>query len=96
MNKKEILESLNSFIKEERGKALTKDSILGDAELDSLGTIIVLAAMEAEYGLFSELDDKAHTEMLGNIKNLTVKEIIRKCVLSTTNASPGPNSKTEL
>lgn len=91
--KQDILDYLNKQIDEEHGKPVTMNSKFTDAELDSLGTMIVLAALDAEYE-FAELSDKDFLKKL-DIPNLTIRELVKLCVLSTTNTSKEQTDKTD-
>ena len=92
--KQEILDFLNKQIVEEHGRRVTMDSKFVDAELDSLGTMIVLATMDAEYNFGSEIADEDFISEL-DIPNLTIRRLVKLCVLSTTNSSKEQNEKTE-
>ena len=92
--KQEILDFLNKHIAEEHGKPVTMDSKFTDAELDSLGTMIVLATLDAEYNFGKEISDKDFISDL-DIPNLTIRRLIKLCVLSTTNSSKEQKEKTE-
>ena len=81
--KQQILDRLNELIVEERGKPVTMNSSFSDAALDSLGTMIVLASLDADYPFADRNSD--FTEL--DIPNLTIRELIRKCVLQTTATS---------
>jgi len=89
--KQQILDRLNELIVEERGKPVKMTSSLRDAELDSLGTMIVLASLEADYPFMKDAPGQGY-EIL-DIPNLTIRELIRKCVLSITSTSTEPNDK---
>ena len=91
--KQDILDYLNKQIDEEHGKPVTMNSKFTDAELDSLGTMIVLAALDAEYE-FAELSDNDFLKKL-DIPNLTIRELVKLCVLSTTNTSQEQTDKTD-
>ncbi len=88
MNKKEVLSRINEVILEEKGTIVTIDSMFTDAQLDSLGTAISLITIDSEFEIFDP--DKAEKDLsdLG-IPELTIRELVEKCVSSITNTSTG-------
>lgn len=94
--KQKILDQLNEYIVEEKGSPVTMDSMFRDAGLDSLGTVLVIISMEADYPIFKDLEDpeKEWVEYL-DFPQLTVRRFIKLCVLSITNTSTEQSSKTE-
>ncbi len=93
--KQEILDRLNELIVEEKGKPVTLDSKWTDAELDSLGTVITIACLEADYPFWKNLPSGSDGFQDMDFKNLTIRELVKKCVLSTTNTSSEPNTETD-
>jgi len=91
--KQEILDRLNEIIVEEKGQVVTMKSMWTDANLDSLGTVITIATLESEYPIFGDLPVDADALQTLDFKTLTIRELIRKCVLSITSASQEPASK---
>lgn len=85
ITKHEILDQLNKLIVNEKGRPVTMDSLFADAELDSLGTILVLAELDADYRIFPP--EKVENEIANLLENLTVRGLIVKCKLSTTGTS---------
>lgn len=71
----EILDFLNTKIREEHGNRVTLDSKWTDAELDSFGTVMVLADMDNEYGCFNR-------EWMASIDftTLTVLEVVERAI----------------
>jgi len=63
------------------------NSLFSDAELDSLGTVITIAILESEYPFFKDLPDDVDAISTIDFKTLTVRELIKKCVLSNTSTS---------
>ena len=63
-----------------------------DAELDSLGVMITLITIDADFHIFDV--DKVEEDISDlDIENLTIRDLVTKCILSTTNTSTG--QKTE-
>ena len=92
--KQEILDFLNKHIVAEHGKPVSMDSKFTDAELDSLGTMIVLATLDAEYDFGKEIADEDFISEL-DIPNLTIRRLVKLCVLSTTKSSQEQSDKTD-
>lgn len=93
--KQEILDRLNEIIVEEKGVRVTMDSLFSDSELDSLGTVITIATLEADYPIFKDLPKDADALSTINFETLTIRELIRQCVLSTTTTSQEQASETK-
>lgn len=91
--KQKILDRLNEVIIEEKGKAVTMNDKLVDSQLDSLGTIITIATLEAEYPFFASIPDDVDALKSLDIPNLTVRDLIKKCILSITSTSQEPKTK---
>lgn len=83
----EVLDFLNSRIREEHGDRVFIDSAWKDANLDSFGTVMVLADMDNEYGCFSRewmstvsfvdvQDDDSNVVR----KGLTIREVVERAV----------------
>jgi acyl carrier protein len=91
--KQKILDRLNEIIEDEKGSAVTMDSKFLDSELDSLGTVLTIAILESEYPFLAgvPLEEDAFQKL--DIENLTIRELIKKCVLSITNPSTEQNSE---
>ncbi|MEE8599288.1 MAG: hypothetical protein V3S69_07280 [Dehalococcoidales bacterium] len=90
--KQKVLDRLNTIIVEEKGCAVTMKDKLVDSNLDSLGTIITIATLESEYPFFAHLPKDADALQTLDIPNLTVRDLIKKCILSTTNPSQEPKT----
>ena len=88
MNDKQVLDRINEIIVEEKGQPVVLDGLFSDAQLDSLGTMITFVTLDAEYDILqgSQLDDI-------DIKNLTIRDLVAKCISSNTNISKEPNSE---
>jgi hypothetical protein len=88
--KQEILNRLNEIIVDEKGQPVTMKDLFTDSELDSLGTILTIATLEADYP-FLPIDGDAIKDL--DIPNLTIRELIKKCVSSITNIKKGQNTE---
>ena len=86
--KQEILDRLNEIILEEKGVRVTMKSNWRDAELDSLGTVITIAMLEADYPLFYDVPVDADALATMDFENLTIRDLVNKCRLSIINTSP--------
>lgn len=93
--KQEILDRLNEIIVEEKGTAVTMKSMWTDSDLDSLGTVITIATLESTYPIFADLPNDADALQTLDFKKLTIRELVRKCVLSTISPSQELTSKTK-
>lgn len=74
----DILDFINSKIREEHGRPVTIDDKLVDSEVDSFGITMVLLALDEEYHRFDPewLKDT-------NIAELTVNEIVDRIANGT-------------
>jgi acyl carrier protein len=91
--KQEILDRLNEIIIEEKGVRVTMDSKFSDAELDSLGTVITIATLEGDYPIFKDVPIDADALSTMNFETLTIRELVRQCILSKQSTSPEASSK---
>lgn len=93
--KQQILDRLNEIIIEEKGLRVTMNSTWKDTELDSLGTVLTIAFLEADYPLF--YDEPVEADALANMdfENLTIRDLVNKCRLSIIATSTEPVSETE-
>lgn len=78
----EVLAFLNERIRDEHGNRVNIDGMFVDAELDSFGTVMVLADMDNEYNCFPRTW-MAET----NFKELAVRDIINRVLASSTHIS---------
>lgn len=92
--KQQVLDRLNEIIVEEKGIPVTMDSMWTDSELDSLGTVITFAILESEYPIFKDMECDADALSTIDLQTLTIRELVKQCVLSTTPASQEPTSET--
>lgn len=91
MNKKQVLDRINEIIVEEKGRAVTLNDMFVDAQLDSLGTMITFVTIDSEYDIY---DDNQSLEDV-DIANLTMRDLVAKCILSNTNKLLQPNPGTD-
>jgi len=82
--KQDILNRLNEIVVEEKGVPVTMDSDWTDTDLDSLGTLITIATLESEYPIFEPGEGLESLDF----HTLTIRELVKKCVLSITATSP--------
>lgn len=82
--KQEILDRINELIEEEKGTKVTIDDMFLDSKLDSLGATMTLIALDADYGHLEGIPEGKEFE---GVEELTVKELVKKCVLASTNTS---------
>jgi hypothetical protein len=66
-----------------------------DSNLDSLGTVITIATLEADYPLFYDVPIDADALALLNFETLTIRDLVNKCRLSIINTSPEQKSGTD-
>jgi len=92
--KQEILDRLNEIIVDEKGVRVTMDSMFSDAELDSLGTVITIATLEADYPIFKDVPKDADALSSMNFQTLTIRELVRQCILSKQSTTSEPTSET--
>lgn len=86
VTKPEVLKRINEIIVDEKGRAVTMNGMFLDADLDSLGTLITFITIDSEYQIFDqdEAENALHTL---DIPNLTIRDLVVKCILSITNSS---------
>lgn len=92
MNTIEILARVSEIIEGEKGYAVTMDSMFIDAELDSLGTMITLITIDSEFHIFSPEQTEIDFEDL-DIPNLTIRDLVEKCISSITSTSMEPKNE---
>lgn len=83
MRKQEILDRINEIIVEEKGKALQSTDLFKNAELDSLGTAIVLITIDAEFFIFKGMTEEEAWASI-DIPTITMRDLVNKCKLSIT------------
>lgn len=71
MNRAEILEVINEIIETEHGVAVTENSLLEDAEIDSFAVLMVFLELDEKFEAFPK--EKFETV---EFKGLTIKDII--------------------
>lgn len=85
--KQDILDKLNEFIVDEKGTAVTIDSMFVDSNLDSLGTMLTLLELDAEYSFLVDVPNDVDVVEHLSIQTLTVRELVNICKLSSTSTS---------
>lgn len=91
MNKQEVLDFINEAIEEEKGQPVGMDDMFMDSDLDSLGVSLTLLALDEEFGCLGDLEEAGE---LRGIDELTVRDLVKKCILASSNTSEEPNQKT--
>jgi len=84
MTKKEILDFINEAIEEEKGSAVGMDDMFMDSDLDSLGVSLTLIMLDEKFGFLEDLEKDGE---LKNIEELTVRELVKKCILASSSTS---------
>jgi hypothetical protein len=84
MTKKEVLDFINEAIEEEKGSAVGMDDMFMDSDLDSLGVSLTLIMLDEEFGFLEDLEKDGE---LKNIEELTVRELVKKCILASSSTS---------
>lgn len=87
MKKQEVLDSINSMIVEEYGNSLTMQDKLIDSGLDSLGMSLFLIQLDSKFGVLADKQEGVSEFDHLDIENLTVRDLVNKCVLLTTQQS---------
>ena len=84
MTKKEVLNFINEAIEEEKGLSVGMDDMFMDSDLDSLGVSLTLIMLDEEFGFLEDLEKDGE---LKNIEELTVRELVKKCILASSSTS---------
>jgi len=84
MTKKEVLDFINEAIEEEKGSAVGMDDMFMDSDLDSLGVSLTLIMLDEEFGFLEDLEKDGEMK---NIEELTVRELVKKCILASSSTS---------
>lgn len=88
----EILEFLNSKIREEHGNRITMENLWMDAEVDSFGTTMVFLDMDEKYGGFNNVwfrsvdNWQSTVDENGTVlkQGITIKEIVERALDEST------------
>jgi len=86
ISKHEILAKINEAVKTESGSTVDLNSTFLDAQLDSLGSIMVIATIDSEFPILGDGDTGTAMKDL-DLKNLTIRDLVTKCLLSIINTS---------
>jgi len=84
--KQDILKRINEVVADEKGHSVTMDSMLVDAELDSLGTMMMLATLDSEFPTLA-LDENGNELLANDLENLSIRDLVIKCKLLIIKAS---------
>jgi len=84
MTKKEVLDFINEAIEEEKGRAIGMDDMFMDSELDSLGVVLTLLALDEEFGHMEGFEEGKELE---GVEELTVRELVKQCILASSSTS---------
>lgn len=72
MKNSQVLEIVNDLIVEECGRKVTLDSMLSDADMDDLGTIVFAVALDDQFpGVLTQVDP-----------DMSVRDLVHICRLS--------------
>lgn len=82
ITKQNILDRLNEIIENEGGISVTVNDSFKNAELDSLGSLMVLVNLDIDFNLFSTTETEDVKDQVTEFIELTVREIINKCRLA--------------
>lgn len=74
----DVLDFLNSKIREEHGSRVTMESKWSDAEVDSFGTTMVFLEMDERYKKFS--NDWFRSLTYEDWKNMTIRYIVERAL----------------
>jgi len=88
---KEILKDINEIIEEEHGNPVDMGNLLIDSQLDSLGMMLTLLTIDSKFGIFNFNKDEDVADL--DIPNLTIKDIVKQCVLSKKGMPTEPFKK---
>jgi len=77
--KQDILNRINEVIEDEKGIPVTMQNMFADAELDSLGTILTIAALEEYYPIFQNIPNDEDAIASLDLPNLTIRDLVNKC-----------------
>lgn len=87
ITKQSVLDRLNEIIEEEKGRPVTLNDMFMDSKLDSLGATITLVTLDGDYGFFGDVEEG--DELVG-VETLTVRDLVKKCILASTGTSEEP------
>jgi len=80
----EVLEFINSKIREEKGNRVTLANILTDANLDSFGVTVLFMELDDKYNYFGDIPIKTDPFATVDFSNITIKEMVDKCISNIT------------
>ena len=79
----DIIDYMNTIIREEKGSRVTIDSSLRDADLDSFGITMLFIALDDEYQYFTkgQYSDNPFSEIAYDTK--MIRDIVETSILET-------------
>ena len=80
----EVLAKINKIIREEKGRRVTEENTLRDADLDSFGITMLFVALDEEYQYFTKAGYGDDVFKVIPYDTLTISEMIDICVSETT------------
>ena len=80
MHKEEILVRINELIVDEKGSAVTMGDKTSDAQLDSLGLLMLMVSLDTEFPIFDGKSEEEYQSLYTS--DLTIEELILECELS--------------
>lgn len=83
----EVLERINKIVRDEKGRRVSENSTLRDAELDSFGITMLFTALDDEYQYFVKAGYGDDVFKVIPYDTLTISEMIDICVSETTTIS---------
>ena len=76
----EILDTMNSIIREEKGTRVTIDDSLRDADLDSFGITMLFFELDEKYEYFKDIPDDVDVFTTIPYDTITIKAMVAKCI----------------
>jgi len=80
----EVLDFINTTIREEKGSRVTIASKLIDSELDSFGYTVLFLELDEKYGYFSDIPVEVDPFSTIDFPTISVEEMITKCLSNNT------------
>lgn len=95
VTKQEIFDFINDIIVDEKGQPIQMNDKFIDSGLDSLGILVTLITLDAEYPIFKGIPEEEQLAYI-DVQNVTMRELVIKCKSSTISASPEPSSESDM
>ena len=90
--KQEVFEAVNKCVVSEYGNPVTMQNLVIDSNLDSLGMTLLLLQLDAKFCIFKDKPEDVSEFDYLSITTLTVRDLVNRCVLSSTQASTEPKN----